>query len=86
MRFIERKVHSCGIAIFFAFGHTAGAQMTTAQYDNARTGAYLNEKTLTPQNVNQRQFGKLFTLKVDGDIYAPAPLPRERSDSWKRPA
>jgi hypothetical protein len=44
--------------------------MTTAQYDNARTGAYLNEKTLTPQNVNQRQFGRLFTLKVDGDIYA----------------
>ncbi|HTH53587.1 MAG TPA: hypothetical protein VL495_06530 [Edaphobacter sp.] len=44
--------------------------MTTAQYDNARTGAYLNEKTLTPQNVNQQKFGKLFTLKVDGDIYA----------------
>jgi hypothetical protein len=43
--------------------------MTTAQYDNARTGAYLKETKLTPHNVNQRQFGKLFTLKVDGDIY-----------------
>jgi hypothetical protein len=70
MRFVERKFHSCGIVVIFAFGLTANAQMTTAQYDNARTGAYLNEKTLTPQNVNQRQFGKLFTLKVDGDIYA----------------
>jgi hypothetical protein len=46
------------------------AQITTSQVDNARTGAYLAEHTLTPQNVNQQQFGKLFTLKVDGDIYA----------------
>ena len=26
------------------------AQVTTSQYDNARTGATLNEKILTPQN------------------------------------
>ncbi|WP_263354444.1 hypothetical protein [Acidicapsa acidisoli] len=49
---------------------TAKAQMTTSQYDNARTGAYLSERTLTPRNVNPRQFGKLFTMKVDGDVYA----------------
>ncbi|MDE1178694.1 MAG: hypothetical protein PW789_19135 [Edaphobacter sp.] len=48
----------------------AHPQMTTAQYDNARTGAYVHETKLTPRNVNSRQFGKLFTLKVDGDIYA----------------
>ena len=48
----------------------ARAQMITSQYDNARTGAYLNEATLTPRNVNAQQFGKIFTLKVDGDIYA----------------
>jgi hypothetical protein len=53
-----------------ALGSFASAQMTTAQYDNARTGTYLNETRLTPRNVNQKQFGKLFTLKVDGDIYA----------------
>jgi hypothetical protein len=46
------------------------AQMTTAQVDNARTGSYLKETSLTPHNVNPREFGKLFTLKVDGDIYA----------------
>jgi len=46
------------------------AQVTTSQYDNARTGANLSETALTPQNVNAGQFGKLFSLKVDGDIYA----------------
>ncbi len=45
-------------------------QVWTAQYDNARTGANLNEKTLTPANVSAAQFGKLFTFKVDGDVYA----------------
>ncbi len=45
-------------------------QVTTSQYDNARTGATLTEKTLTPQNVNPSQFGKLGAFKVDGAIYA----------------
>ncbi len=45
-------------------------QMLTSQYDNARSGANLNETELTPSNVNPQQLGKLFTLPVDGDIYA----------------
>src|SRR5271170_5386509 len=49
----------------------SGAQrVITSQYNNARTGANTGETILTPRNVNARQFGKIFTLKVDGDIYA----------------
>ena len=49
---------------------SAAAQVTTSQYDNLRTGATLNEKTLTPQNVNEKQFGKLGAFQVDGAVYA----------------
>jgi hypothetical protein len=45
-------------------------RVITSQYDNARTGANLNETKLTPRNVNVQHFGKLFTLHVDGDVYA----------------
>jgi hypothetical protein len=49
---------------------SASAQVLTSQYDNARTGATLIETTLTPANVNARQFGKVFSFAVDGDVYA----------------
>src|SRR5262249_26804150 len=42
----------------------------TSQYNNARTAATLNEKTLTPTNVNATTFGKLGAYKVDGPVYA----------------
>jgi hypothetical protein len=48
----------------------ASAQITTSQYDNQRTGATLTERTLTPQNVNPKTFGKLGAFKVDGAVYA----------------
>jgi hypothetical protein len=53
------------------------AQVLASQYDNARTGATLSERTLTPANVNAGQFGKVFSFVVDGDVYAqPLFLPR----------
>lgn len=64
------------LAFFFglvalAFGASGlTAQVTTSQYNNMRTGATLNEKTLTPQNVNAQQFGRLGAFKVDGAVYA----------------
>jgi hypothetical protein len=60
----------CIALVIAAATKTTVAQVTTSQYDNLRTGATLNEKTLTPQNVNARQFGKLGAFKVDGAVYA----------------
>jgi hypothetical protein len=59
----------CAVLVL-AFATICAAQVTTSQYDNFRTGATLNEKILTPQNVNAKQFGKLGAFKVDGAVYA----------------
>jgi len=54
-----------------ALGLQAKAQkVITSQYDNARTGANLNETSLTPRNVNVQHLGKILTFHVDGDVYA----------------
>ena len=46
----------------------AGTNVLTANYDNARTNANLNETILSTLNVNAAQFGKLFSLPVTGAI------------------
>jgi outer membrane protein assembly factor BamB len=49
----------------------------TYHYNNALTGANLHETILTPSNVNAADFGKLFTVSLDGDVYAqPLYVPR----------
>lgn len=42
----------------------------TYHYDAARAGANMYETTLTTSNVNSTTFGKMFTLPVDGAVYA----------------
>lgn len=42
----------------------------TRNYNNQRTGANTSETTLTQTNVTASQFGKLFMLPVDDEVYA----------------
>src|SRR5271165_3865698 len=42
----------------------------TQRYDSARDGLNANETTLTPSNVKTGTFGKLFSLPVDGRVFA----------------
>ena len=67
MRFLR---NGCALLLLALAVMSCTAQVTTSQYDNSRTGATLNEKTLTPQNVNVSQFGKLGAFQVDGPVYA----------------
>lgn len=42
--------------------------VTTWHNDQARTGANTTEAILNPANVNFTQFGKLFSIPVDGAV------------------
>lgn len=57
--------------------NAAPSAVLTYHNDDARDGAYLQEVTLTPSNVNSTQFGKLHSYPVDGQIYGqPLYLPQ----------
>ena len=58
------------LALLLPWPCTVLGQVTTAQYDNARTGAYTTEAQLTPRAVNPATFGKVHVINVDGDVYA----------------
>jgi outer membrane protein assembly factor BamB len=48
----------------------SGQNVTTRSFDNARTAANTNETVLNEDNVNSTNFGKLFTVDLDGQVYA----------------
>src|SRR6202795_2851631 len=68
--FSSRFLFSVAGFLLAALGCSAQTNVLTGNYNNRRTGLDASETILTPSNVNSTQFGKLFSLAVDGQLYA----------------
>ncbi|HYM78979.1 MAG TPA: pyrrolo-quinoline quinone [Candidatus Dormibacteraeota bacterium] len=56
--------------LLLATSAASQVNVTTYHNDNSRTGQNTSETVLTTANVNTTTFGKLFTVGVDGQVYA----------------
>jgi len=73
MRQARKCVLFLRFVLFMLFVNTwtsAQVSVLTQHNNNQRTGANLNETTLNTSNVNVNQFGLLFKLAVDDQVYA----------------
>jgi hypothetical protein len=69
--YMQRLVFAVGtICAMIAYSVQAQVNVTTYHNDVSRTGQNTQETILTPSNVNSSQFGKLFTVGVDGQVFA----------------
>jgi uncharacterized protein (TIGR03437 family) len=67
---MNRRIFLLALIVGSAGAVRAQVDVLTANYDNNRTNANLNEGILNTNNVNPNQFGKLYAYPVDGQVYA----------------
>jgi hypothetical protein len=63
-------VHRLILAMAFLPSLLLSQNVTTRSYDNARTGTNPQETILSVNNVNKTNFGKLFTVNLNSEVYA----------------
>src|SRR5262245_30389706 len=67
---LSRAALVCALSTVSAWPLLAQVNVLTRSNDNQRTGANLAETSLNVSNVNPGQFGKLYSLRVDDQVYA----------------
>src|SRR5271156_5357142 len=68
-RGLHLTVTAC-LVLWGAQSLSAQVSVLTWHNDNARSGQNLQERILTPANVKESTFGRLFTIGVDGKVDA----------------
>src|SRR5581483_1342714 len=69
----RQSLGACLLVMAFCWLHLPGAAQTDVlmnRYNLQLTGANLTETTLNTTNVNSREFGKLWSYPVGGQVYA----------------
>lgn len=84
MRTIVLCPELCILSLFLALPLAGQVSILTHHGDNARTGANLNEASLTVSKVNKEHFGKLAYRLVNGNVYA-QPRIVSQAKAVKRP-
>ena len=66
---VDIKTVFAGAILILCMHARAQVSVLTRQNDLARSGWYNRETALNPSNVNARQFGKIFSVPVDGKVF-----------------